>query len=299
MKKSNKIWLFVAAGLVVVGVALVIVACAMGGWGDMSDTWQVTHTVDEPFTKITVRGSSADLTIKRSENGTTYAVCTESDKITYSLSVSDGELLFRENDHRAWYDNIGISFGDRTTTLYLGGDAYDALTVSTSSGNVTCAAPASFDEANLTNSSGNILCDENAVFGNVTMTTSSGKIDCAAKVSGRMTVKASSGNISLRGATPRSLSVSTSSGTVKLNAVTAKEKLDVESSSGNIQLEKCDAGEIHLESSSGSIRATLLSDKLFDVRSSSGNLDYPASIKGGDPCTVVTSSGNVRIVVTA
>lgn len=182
------------------------VACAMGGRFDGEETRQVTYTVEEAFTKIVVEESAANLTIKRSENGTTYAVCDETDKITHSMSVSGGVLTLQEKDHRAWYNLVGISTSDRTVTLYLDGDAYDSLRVSMSSGDISCTIPATFGEAKLTNASGHITCASNTVFteaemttssgdiicgeqisfGNLKLTTSSGRIDCAAKASGSM-----------------------------------------------------------------------------------------------------------------
>lgn len=336
MKKSVKILLIVAASLVVAGAALCGVALALGGNMNAGQTEKVTHTVEEPFDTIAVNVGSAETIIRKSETGKCYAVCSESDKVHYTLSVADGRLTLSEQDDRSWYDLIGIQVGTWKAELYLPEGSYEELMATLSSGGFECT-------------------DSGISFGNTTLTGSSGSIHFAAAVTGDLRVKTSSGSIRLEKSAPQSLSVVASSGSIKLNQVVAASHMKVETTSGSLSLDSCDGAEVVLKSSSGSIRvedmtpgtvsatassgsvkfervvaaatmqvetssgsvtlndcdaaelslectsgsikATLLTGKIFEVRSDSGSIDCPASDRNGGMCTAKTSSGSIKFRV--
>ena len=60
--------------------------------------------------------------------------------------------------------------------------------------------------------------------------------------------------------------------------------------------EQSDAGSLRVETVSGDVSGTLLSQKMFQVQSTSGNTNVPLSQSGGI-CTVTTMSGNVHLSV--
>lgn len=297
MKKSNKVLIIVAAVLVAVGILLVGVACALGIKMNENKVQEVTYTSQEPFTKIMVNSTDADVEIKISENGKVYAVCDESDKVTFTLSVTDGTLVLKEKDTRGIIDYIGINLDGHDAVLYIPHGEYEELNVKTESGSISCdESGIVFTNVSLQSSSGEIEFSSK-VTQTLTSKTSSGEIDisdCAASV---LTAESSSGRITISNSTPNVLYAEASSGNVKLDKVTANSLIEANTQSGRITLDYCDAGELMLESSSGSIRGTLLTDKIFDATSSSGSINCPPSVKDAGKCTVKTSSGSIKFEI--
>ena len=54
--------------------------------------------------------------------------------------------------------------------------------------------------------------------------------------------------------------------------------------------------ELKIITSTGDIEGTLLSDKVFIVKSSTGDIHVPSSITGGR-CEITTSTGNIEVRV--
>ncbi len=336
MKKSLKILLLVAASLVLLGGVAVGTALALGGSFEPMETREMTHTVGEDFRHVVVRVGEADVRILPSEDGTCYAVCDENDLLQYTLTVEDERLTLSVTDSRRWYHFIGITWGRaKTVILYLPAAAYDSLDVLADSGNIVCTdAKLSFEDATLESSAGRILFSSpvrnalraDAASGRIelselspktlTATTYSGNIVLSALTVGTLEASARSGRISLSDLTADTLRASTisggielayvrggdlsmeaTSGSVQLRDVLASASLAAETKSGNIRLDACDAPSITLTSSSGSVTGTLLSDKLFDVQSTTGSENCPPSIRDGGSCTVRTSSGDIRLSV--
>ncbi len=337
MKTSVKIALIVAAALVVVGGILIAVAFSMGGLFGSEDINTVTHTTDGTFDRIlisTVTGT--DVTILPSDTSACYAVCDETERIRYDLEVQNGTLALTERDGRHWYDFVGIFIGTRRVVLYLPARAYASLTVESSSGDITCTDKAfSFGDVTLSASSGDMefaspmtgrLAVENAsgeiylsgvmatsatihatsgeidlsdmACASLLVTTSSGNIALDGGHIGELTVSATSGNISLCNVVASgNVTATASSGTLSLENVLASSELFLETSSGNITFARSDAPAITLRASSGEINGTLLSGKLFDTHTSSGNISCPPSVADGGTCSAHTSSGNIYLSV--
>ncbi len=318
MKKSVKITLLVAASLVLVGLITVVTAFALGGRFDMDNTHEVTHSVEDAFDSVIVSVGEADVYIKPSPTGACYAVCDESDRLRYTLVVEDGNLILGYAEDRRWYDFLTISTGRaKRITLYLPAGEYRFLDIRTGSGDIVSADPTlSFGTVGLSSGSGDIrfssptplACGASTGSGDIEVSgietgtmmlhTSSGNLSLRNSVISRdLTAKSSSGDISLETCTAAEFTLTNGSGEIELQDVIASGKLTVKTSSGDIDLSRCDATELTLSAGSGHIEGTLLSDKLFDVRSSSGRVRYPASIKGGDPCTAHTSSGDIELSI--
>ncbi len=317
MKKSIKIALLVAASLVVAGCITAAVAIALGGNFE-SNLQDVRHTVEGDPASIDVVEidvDSADVRLSRSEDGTCYAVCRENDRIRYTLTQENGCLSLKKSADIYWYDNFGISIGHSpAVTLYLPKGMYEHLDIRTGSGNIVSEEIGiSFARAVLTAESGSVRMSSpvsdsllvTTLSGNIaladltsdtlTATTSSGNISLADLSIDTMRVSSSSGSLSLSYVRAAALTASAMSGNVRLYNVYAIDTLDVKTTSGNIKLESTDAAEITLTASSGNINGTLLTGKLFDVQTGSGNVDCPPSIRDGGTCTVRTKSGNVKI----
>jgi len=63
-----------------------------------------------------------------------------------------------------------------------------------------------------------------------------------------------------------------------------------------VVFEGCDAGEIYVDTDTGDVSGTLLSDKVFIVKTDTGKIDVPNSISGGR-CEIETDTGDVKISI--
>ncbi len=315
MKKATKIILLVSAGVVLLGCVMAGVAFAFGARFN-NNVEYVTHSVEQDFKNVSI-STNADVKIKASPDGKCYAICTQSEKITFTLGVEGETLVLNENDERKWYNYIGINFDEpRNAVLYLPEGIYAALSVQNTNGSIRYeTSKIVFESAILTAKSGNIdvLGDADtlvltAISGEVSVnsgnlkslniSTQSGEVELSGvNVGEQAQIQTDSADVSFKNGNLQNLSISTKSGEIELENVVASEKMQIESKSGEISIEMCDAGEIVIESSSGEVEAILLSDKLFNVKTSSGRTRYPASVKDGGICNVTTKSGNVEIRV--
>ncbi len=317
MKKSMKISLIVAMALIAVGALLGGTAFALGGRFEYDNPHTETRPADGTFDSVAVYVSAPEVTIRASDDGSAYAVCEETDHISYDLTVTNGVLTLREKDERKWYHYVGIYFGDREITLYLPADTYASLTVSSTGGDITCTDQGlSFVDVSLSTASGEIeFSSPTSGYLNVatasgdvdlsncrptdlSVVSASGEIDLSNIITtGTCSVDTSSGELDMVNVRAKTLIATSNSGDITLRDVVVSQKLTAKTFSGDIQLTKCDGGEILLKSSSGSIDGSLLSDKDFDADSSSGDIHIPDSVKNSGKCTVRTSSGDIRLRV--
>ena len=75
-----------------------------------------------------------------------------------------------------------------------------------------------------------------------------------------------------------------------------REMMDIRRSTGDVDIRGCDAPVIVIETDTGDVTGSLLTGKLFDIRTSTGNVQIPKSTLGGE-CRITTSTGDIRIVI--
>ncbi len=296
MKAATKVLFISAAAVAVAGMILIGISFAMGGDKNLFKTTNVTHTAEGKFTDISVSSSMTDIIVKLSDDGKTYAVCSEDEKITFSLSVENGVLCLEEKDNSTWKDHIGISFDTRRATLYLSESEYENITVNTESGSIKCENGLYFNSASVTASSGSISINAQ-ISEKLYACTSSGGIEIADVSPRTLDVSAQSGSVHLVNINTSNASARSSSGSIKLLNVVCDSIMNVKSSGGSINIDMCDAPQMVLNSASGNIKGTVLTDKIFNASSNSGKIDCPASVNGGGTCTVSTSSGNIKLKI--
>ncbi len=308
----KKLILIISLILLVLGIAVICISLALGG--AKNDFAEVTYNIDEGFDKIEIETGSADILIKASEDGSAYAVCDEDSKIIFSVGVENRTLKIEEKV-KSWLAFAGISFGARRCTVYLPAREYSSLELESGSGRIECTgSDISFIDAELETGSGAIFmsspvksllsCSSGSgrietadiYASRISLSTGSGRIELKnSERSKDLVVKSASGAIQLDKCRAEDITISSSSGRVDLNGVIASGKLKANTSSGSIKLSGCDGGDIVLASGSGRISGTILTDKLFDVSTGSGNIDCPPSIRDGGKCEISTGSGDIDI----
>lgn len=319
MKTAAKVWLIIAAALVVAGSVLFVVVMAPGHWDfkGLGEAYFVTTTidVDADFREILVESDTESVLIQPSPTGSAWVRFLEHDKVIPSARVTDGRLVITTDDTRKWYERITFS-GSGTILVYLPQTGYDRLTVKNSTGSlliprdftfgsidaelatgsITCNASAS-GTVRLTTSTGRIMVEKvNA--GEMELTASTGRITVnAVRCGGTLTVNETTGSAAVRDVVCADFRSKGSTGTIMLEKVIASGTFSVKRSTGSVRLEKCDAAEIEIETNTGSVKGSLLSGKVFTARSDTGRVRVPESDASGGSCRVTTNTGSISITV--
>lgn len=335
MKASVKITLIVAACLIAAGLVITTTALIASRFNHkqllsaklVDETIQVNGT----FSDISVDSDSATVNIVRSTDGSCSVVFSDQEdaNITHSAQIIDGELKIIRRDERI----VSVAFiASPKITVYLPGEMYDELDITTSSGNIDLAGGISYGKLELKASSGNIVLIDTNVNDDMDLSTSSGNIKvhksranslsahCSSgslslddisctdaeleTASGRLSVanaqiareldgQCHSGGIRLENVNCSSLDLESTSGTVRLEKLIASGNIKISSTSGSISLKGCDAAELDLSAKSGNITGSLLTPKIYVVTTGSGSTHLPEQMSGGI-CRIKTTSGSVR-----
>ncbi len=318
MKKGTKIALIVAACLLVAGLIICIATMATNNWENLSWNEEIemkSVTVDHVFTNIRIHTAEADIRLMPAEDGVCrveYPVGKYSD---YNISTENGVLAVQYQDSRKWYEFIsfGFSFKERAVKVYLPQVEYDALMLSTASGDIAVDLGVAYTSAKVTTASGDIAfhanvkadCDLQSTsgdvllhnirsVGNVKVQSTSGKCTATDITCQRFFAKSASGDLVLGNIVAEEFTADTLSGEIRL-ADCEGEKLTLECTSGDIKFSRCDGKDITLTTVSGDIEGSFKSAKLFESHTVSGDISLPRSEAVDSRCTIKTTSGDVEI----
>lgn len=320
MSKATRIWLIVAASLVLIGCMIVGGVMAMGSW-DFSklstNKYQINkYEITEGFSDILVVSATAELKVIPSIDGRAYVECYEQENLGYSVLAENGKLSIRLEDTRKWYQHIGINFGEcAKLTVYIPEGEYGALEVISSTGEVEISKDFNFKSIDVRTSTGKIVCrasaDEGinlkATTGDITVENISSKSLCLLVSTGDVKVTnvtctedvkigVTTGKTSLASVRCENLDTTGSTGDISLNNVIVSKKLAVNRSTGGVRFTDSDAGEILIVTDTGDVRGSLLSDKIFIVNTDTGRKDVPRTTSGGI-CDVTTDTGDIVITI--
>ena len=259
MSKAKRTWLIIAMSLVGIGSFIFVGALAMVdfNFSKMSTQKYETNTyeVSENFNKIAMNVHTTDIVFASSADGNCRVECFEEEKLKHSIIVRDETLVIDTVDNRKWYEHIGISLKEPKMTVYLPQKSYDSLLINTNTGDINIDRLAA-EEIGLITNTGDI---------NVNYVTTKGNMD----------IKTDTGNISLQD-------------------VIASDSFTINTDTGDVRFENSDAAEIHVKTSTGDVTGTLLSEKVFITKTSTGNIRVPETITGGK-CEIITSTGDIEI----
>ncbi len=321
MKTSTKIWLIIAASLIILGLIIFMGVMSMGNW-DFSKLGTVkfetnTYELSEEFSGISIKTDTADINFLPSDDGICRVICYEQNKVKHAARVSDGQLSINVVDERAWYEYIGITFGTPKMTVYLPRAEYGELVIKNSTGDVELPADFAFETVDISVSTGDIKCfasasgavrirtttgdilAENISAESLDLSVSTGRVDLvSADVHGSLGIKVSTGRAVLTDVSCGSLVSNGTTGDISMQNVIAAENISVTRSTGDVKFEKCDAAELIIKTDTGDVTGSLLSGKVFIAKSDTGRISVPRTVSGGI-CEITTDTGNINIEITA
>ena len=309
----------VISALILIFVGLTLFAWAFAASGfDISKLGTVecrtrTIEVSEDFSDIEIDAREADVYIEPSQDGKTSVAVVEQEKAPYSVSVEGGALRITREDKREWIDYIGINTQTMTIKLYLPEGEYGGLTVDSLAGHVNVDNAFRFGAITANTSAGGVSCAasskgairiktgtgavklEGLSAGSVDISVSTGGVTISSvECAGELGIKVSTGRATLQDVTCQSLVSYGSTGDVRLKNVIAEKKLEIKRSTGSVFFDACDAGSISIETSTGSVKGTLLTEKTFIAKTSTGSVSVPDTATGGK-CEITTTTGSIEI----
>lgn len=316
MRKSIKIWLILAACLIVIGIALFAIVMSVYHWdfSKLNTDVYVTNTIEinDDFRNILIDEDTADITFAVSEDGKCRIVCYSQEHVKYEAFVRDDILTVKESDTRKWYEYIGFSIGLPEITVYLPKTQFSSLSIRESTGDIEIPGDFSFGEAQISISTGDInfyastateakiktstgdiqlnnltadTLDLSCTTGNITVSGVTVTNDIRAKVS--------TGDVIIKSSTCMNLTSNGTTGSLTLKNVIVAEKLTAKRSTGDVKLSASDAAEICIKTSTGNVSGSLLSEKVFITKTDTGDVNVPKSISGGR-CEIITSTGDIH-----
>lgn len=317
MKPRTKVWLIIAASLVLLGCILFAGVMITLKW-DFMELATVnyetnTYEISEAFDSISMNTDTADIVFALSNDGKCRVECREEENAKHSVTVEDSTLTVELTDERSLYDFIGLNFDTPKITVYLPKTEYTSLLIDESTGDIGIPKDFGFDHVEITLSTGDVMFRasasetvkiktstgdirvENVSAGALDLSVSTGKVTvsgvtCEAEV----TVGVSTGKAMLIDTRCKSVISSGSTGDILLNNVIAAEKFSIERSTGDVKLDGSDAAEIFIETNTGDVSGSLLTDKVFITQTDTGRIRVPQSVAGGR-CKITTDTGDITI----
>ena len=180
----------IALILMVVGILVCLAALAFAGFdfSRLSTGNYETRTVpvSEAFRSITVTGDTERIAFAPSADGTCSVAFRERENEPHTVTVEDGILTIENTSRNAWHFFDFSFFTDHPSiTVYLPGTVYQALSVSSDTGDVEIPADFAFDSIQVHVSTGDVRCGASAT-GKVDIQTSTGSVSLAEMSAGEI-----------------------------------------------------------------------------------------------------------------
>ena len=319
MSKTVKIWLITAASLVLMGAMIFGGVMTVFKWNfaKLSTAKYETndYQIDENYNDISIVTHTAHVALLPSENESARVECYEQKNVKHSVEVKDGTLVIEVVDTRKWYEYIGIHFGAPKVTVYLPAGEYGALSVKARTGGVEIAKAFSFESIDVSESTGDVksyasaseslkiktstgdIFVENVSAGSLDLSVSTGAVKVSGvRCAGDVTLSVSTGKAYLTDVSCNNLASVGTTGELLLKDVIAQGRISLERTTADVRFEDADAEEIFVKTDTGSVTGTLLSEKVFIPRTSTGKIDVPKTANGGR-CEITTTTGNIKISV--
>lgn len=299
MKTAKKITIIIAAALVAIG--LIISLCTLiplnFNFASLNTFHSAvnTYTVNESFRSIRIEDVECDIRLMVSDDDKCHVNCVEEEKISHTVKVTDDTLKIERKDNRRWYEQIQFFYWeDMRIDIYLPKTEYTDLYIMSTSGDIKISENISFEKAVFNNISGDINISKISA-DYIDIQTTSGDITLnSVNADSELKLRSVSGDLDIADVDCRNISAETTSGNQVLADVIAEKNMKINSVSGDIYFKQSDSDDIFVNTTSGNVSGTILSDKIFNVDTTSGDIDVPKSAVGGK-CEITTTSGDINI----
>ena len=273
-------------------------------------------STDELPTQINIKTTNSCVEFRPTTESEWRVECMDKERVYHKVELIDGVLTIQEIDDRQWYERIGLfaNLCPQRMIVYLPEETYGLLDVCVVSGDVSLPEGFAFSNVTLKSTSGDIsfaavatgdvnievtsgdVAVSGSIGGALEISCTSGDVVVSGSIDGALEIFGTSGDIEIKNVTPTSVTIQNTSGDIDMVDVVCSEACMIEKGSGSVNLKCCDALSFNIATTSGDIRASLLSAKSFDCRSTSGGVHTPNDGNGG-MFRARSTSGGINITV--
>ncbi len=279
MSKVTKIWLIVAASLVLIGTIIIAGVMTVLKWdfAKLSTVEYETNSyeIDGEYESIWVNSNTADIQFVLSEDSKSSVVCYEQKNLKHSVEVKDGELVIKAEDTRKWYEHIGINFGAPALTVYLPEGEYNSLSIKESTGDIEIPQWLKFNNIDIRASTGDIKCLA-SVSDSIKIKTSTGDIAVEGISAGSMELSLTTGKVAVFGVSCQGdISIETTTGAVAVSDTTCQGKLKIDVSTGKTTLDGINCKSLATTGDTGDISLkNVIAAERFSIERSTGDVNF-------------------------
>ena len=160
MSQTVKIWLAVAAFLVIFGIVILVLRIGSVDW-DFSKLGTGkyetnTYTINDEFGDISIEANTADIIFLPSDDGACRVSCYEEERQKHSVEVRNGTLTISVLNDKKWYDHIGINFTSPRITVYIPQSECGALAISSDTSDIELPNDFKFKSIDVSVSTGDV-----------------------------------------------------------------------------------------------------------------------------------------------
>ncbi len=315
MKRSTKIWLIVAAVLVLAGGLAFTAALAISHW-DFASFSTVkyetkTYEINDSFRNISIVSDTEDIVFAPSSDGKCTVTFVEQDNARHSASVENGTLLIEKIETEPQF--ILFSTQPTSITLHLPMGEYETLRISEHTGKIELPGDFIFGNMDIDVTTGDVSCAASSsgvlriktdtgdikitgvAAGEMDLSVTTGRVEAEyVRCAGNMGIKVTTGKTRLADVACGNFSSEGDTGDITLEKVAVADMLTIKRTTGDVQFQECDAMELQITTDTGDVTGTLLSEKVFITKSDTGRINVPETVTGGK-CKITTDTGNIRI----
>ena len=318
MKKRTLVSIIVAASLIGAGLIVATIGICLSGFNfnGLSTQERVSETIEitEDFENINIE-DVGDASIRLSKDGVCRIECTFYNRNRTVATVSDGTLNVTKQDERKWFDHIGIVQLSDTTVIYLPKNQYASLKLDGDTGDFTLSDGFFFESADIKTTTGDIMLFHTSFSGALSLKYTTGDVEISDTKAKEITVRGNTGRTAMSDITAEDIKIQATTGKVSLLKIRAENvsvktdtgdqtfsdivligEIRIEADTGDVSFTACDAAQIYVNTDTGDVAGTFLSEKIFIVRTDTGDLDVPNSVSGGR-CEITTDTGDVKISI--
>ena len=298
MSKTAKIWLIVAGSLTALGALMVVGALAMIHWNPAefgaaaytTDTYEITDSFDS----VSVDASAADTVFRLSDNKTCKIDCRGTKGMKFKTSVQNKTLTVKAEADPDWTVRLSSLFNHPQITVYLPEKQYRQLAVVSAAGDVLIPGDFSFDSISINAATTDVDCAA-SVSGDLQIHCVTGDVTLSSLSAGDIDIAVTTGDIRLKDVAAKGdVTVNTTTSDILLSNTYASKEITLGAVTGDILFDRSDASQITAQTTTGDITGTLCSDKIFSVKTTTGDTDVPDTARGGN-CVLTTGVGDICI----
>ncbi len=316
MSKKTKIWLIIAASLIVLGAILFTLAMTAYKWDfyKLETKKYVTneYTVNEQFNKISATLNTADITFAPSDDGITKVVCYETEGELHSVSVENGTLNISVLHSNKLMNHIGINFNSPKITVYIPSGMYSSLNIKSDTGDAEIPSSFTFENIDILTDTGDVTlgatCHSNAKIktdtgdvavngidvGALNITTNTGDMRiCEVVCHDDLEIKTETGRAHLSDVSCDNFISSGDTGDLIMYRSIATGKFSIKRDTGDVEFNQCNANEILVQTDTGDVEFDRCDANKIFVRTETG--DVSGSLLSDKVFTVESNTGDIEV----